>query len=95
MPKKGLFKNLVYRSVDLATKKIWAMFPMGPLNLKKIVSKNPSNYYLLKVGKFHGDSVKNKSARTKKLQGVERPPPACLGLKSDHLKLRLLQSLLD
>ena len=66
---QGLFKNLVYRSVDLATKKIWAMFPMGPLNLKKIVSKNPSNYYLLKVGKFHGDSVKNKSARTKKTTG--------------------------
>ena len=37
-----------------------------PYNLKKNLPKNPLNYYSLKVKKFHGDSVKNKSARTKK-----------------------------
>ena len=39
-----------------------------PMNLKKniFLTKNPLNYYSLKVTKFHGDSVKNKSARTKK-----------------------------
>ena len=35
--------------------------------------KKPLNYYSLKVTTFHGDSVKNESARTKKLQ--RGPPP--------------------
>ena len=30
-------------------------------------TKNPLNYYLLKVKKIHGDSVKNESARAKNL----------------------------
>ena len=29
------------------------------------ITKNPLNYFSLKVTKFHGDSVKNQSARTK------------------------------
>ena len=33
-----------------------------PYAYKKI-TKNPLNYYLLKVKKFHGDSVKKESAR--------------------------------
>ena len=35
---------------------------------KTILTRNPLNYYSLKVTKFHGDSVKNESAREKKLQ---------------------------
>ena len=46
-----------------------------PYNVKKIVTKNPLNYYSLKVKQFHGDSVKNESAGTEKLQ--ETPPTAC------------------
>ena len=41
--------------------------------------------YLLKVTKFHGDSVKNKSAKTKKTRGrggVNRPPPSSLGFSN-------------
>ena len=44
-----------------------------------MLTKNPLNYYSLKVTKFHDDSVKNESARTKKYR-AKRPPPACLGL---------------
>ena len=58
-----------------------------PYKLKKniFLTKNPLNYYSLKVTKFHGDSVKNESAKTKKNYGgggAKRPPPACLGLRS-------------
>ena len=42
---------------------------------KQILTKNPLNYYSFKVTKFHGDSVKNESARTKKLQGGGRQTP--------------------
>ena len=35
-----------------------------PMHKKKINKKISLNYYLLKVTKFHGDSVKNKSAIT-------------------------------
>jgi len=38
-------------------------------------NKNPLNYYLLKVKKFHGDSVKNESARTKNYREGANPPP--------------------
>ena len=41
-----------------------------------MLTKNPLNYYSLKVTKFHDDSVKNKSARTKKTT-------ACLELKNN------------
>ena len=33
---------------------------------KKKLQKNPSNCFLWKVKKFHGDSVTNESARAKK-----------------------------
>ena len=41
----------------------------------------------LKVKKFHGDSVKNESARTKTTGGgaPNAPSPACLGLKPAKL----------
>ena len=41
----------------------------------------------LKVTKFHGDSVKNESARTKNYRGgaPNAPSPACLGLKPAKL----------
>ena len=37
---------------------------------KKKITKVPLNFYLLKVKKFHGDSVKNESARAKKTRGL-------------------------
>jgi len=37
-----------------------------------LFKKNHFNYFSLKVQKFHGDSVKNESARTKELQGGGR-----------------------
>ena len=46
------------------------------------------SFYLFKVKKIHDDSVKNKSARAKQLEGVEAPIPppppqrACLGLRA-------------
>ena len=64
----------------------WTFFRPVPYPVtinKRILKKNPLNYYSLKVTKFHGDKVKNESARTKKLRGgLKRPlPPAFLGLK--------------
>jgi len=64
----------------------WTFFPPCTLHYKSkkyFLTKNPLNYYSLKVTKFHGDSVKNKSARTKKLQegGAERPPPSLFRVK--------------
>ena len=45
--------------------------------LRIFLTKNPLNFFLLNVTKFHGDSVKNESARTKKTKGgvggVKRP----------------------
>ena len=70
----------MFLSVALVTKKLWAILDFFsqtrlffrpvpyPINKKKF-TKNPLNYDLLKVTQFHGDSVKNKSARTKQLQG--------------------------
>ena len=34
-----------------------------------LLTNNPIDYYSLKVTTFHGDSVKNESARTKKNTG--------------------------
>ena len=45
------------------------------LKEKYFLKKNPLNYYTLKVTKFHGDSVKNESARTKQIQGGANVPP--------------------
>ena len=42
---------------------------------KKKFTKNLLNYYLLKVKKFHSDSVKNESARPKKLEKGGRLAP--------------------
>ena len=85
---QGLLKNIVFRSVALVTEKLWAILdffftdrtffrPVSyPINLEKyVLTKNPLNYYLLKVTKFHGDSFKTESARSKKLEG-ERQTPA-------------------
>ena len=46
-----------------------------PYKLKKniFLTKNLLNYYSLKVTNFYGDSVKNQSARTKKLHGGGAP----------------------
>ena len=61
-----------------------APYPMH----KKKYKKNPLNYYLWKVKKFHGDSAKNESARAKKTWGCvgrQTPsPPAFIGLNMMH-----------
>jgi len=60
-----------------------------PINKKNIfLTKNPLNYYSLKVTKFHRDSVKNESARTKKLQGgAKRHPPPRLFRVNEGIKM--------
>ena len=35
------------------------------LHTPELFTERPLNYYLLKVKKFHGDSVKNENARAK------------------------------
>ena len=80
---QGLFKNIVFRSVALVRKLLWAILdffthsglfnPLPvPYHMHKIFFLNPLNYYLLQVKKIHGDSVKNESAKAKKT------PPLCL-----------------
>ena len=75
----GLFKTIVFRSLASATKTLLAILDFFhrpdffhpvpyPVNQKKYFFLTNLNYYLLKFTKFHGDSVKNKSARTKKPQ---------------------------
>ena len=57
-------------------------FPPCTLHYKfrKKLTKNPLNYYSLKVKNFHGGRVENESARTKNLQG--------LGLKIYNISLK-------
>ena len=63
---------------------MYNLFPPCTLPYKsKKLTKNPLNYYSLKVTKFHGDSVKNESAWTKKTTGGRQTSPpsqASLGL---------------
>ena len=42
-----------------------ALFPTLCITTKQKISKNPLNFYLIKVKQFHGDSVRNESARVK------------------------------
>ena len=91
---EGLFKTIDFRSVALFTKRYGlfqifltqtGLFPPCTLHYKlKKVTKNPLNYYSLKDKKIHGDSVKNKSARTKKTtgwRGRQMPPPSLFKVK--------------
>ena len=76
---QGLFKNIVFRSVASVIKKLWTFYRpvLYPMIIKRF-TKNPLNNYLLKVKKFHGDSVKNESAIAKQLEGgvgARRPTP--------------------
>ena len=99
---QGLFRNTVFRSVALVTKlwaildffsKDWTFYVLYPtLCIKKKFTKNPLNYYSLKVTKFHDGSVKNESARIKKIQegGGRQTPPACLGLTESETKVWIL-----
>ena len=94
---QGLFKNIVFRSLALVINKLLAILDffctlktfttLNPTlcRKKKNLQKNPSNYYLLKVKKFHGDSVTNESAKAKKLQGgaPNAPPPSLLRVKRE------------
>jgi len=47
----------------------------GLFRFVALVTKNPLNYFILKVTKFHGDCVKNESARTKNYRGRQTSPP--------------------
>ena len=55
------------------------------------------SFYLFKVKKIHDDSVKNKSARAKQLEGVEAPipppPPARLSRVKSTIVNRALSYL--
>ena len=68
---QGLYINIVFRSIALVTKKVMGcnIFfftdrTFFALYYKNFFTKNPLNYYLIKVTKCHCDSVKNESART-------------------------------
>ena len=61
---------------------------------KKNLTRNPLNYYSLKVTKFHRESVKNESARTKNYKGErERVKAAKAGctLNNKHSYRRMGQ----
>jgi len=61
----------------------------GLFRFVALVTKNPLNYFILKVTKFHGDCVKNESARTKNYRGRQTsPPPACLWLTSKYVVIQ-------
>ena len=47
----------------------------GLFRFVALVTKNPLNYFILKVTKFHGNCVKNESARTKNYRGRQTSPP--------------------
>ena len=70
---QGIFKNIILRSVALVTKKVmeyFIFFSQTGLSFHPVPTLIIYFYYSLKVTKFYGDSVKNKSAREKKLQPV-------------------------
>ena len=67
---KGFLKNIDFRSVALVTKKLWAILDFFFTDWTFFAL-----YPTLNFSKFHGISVKNESARTKK-------STACLGLIS-------------
>jgi len=80
----------VFRSVNLVTKKLTILdffikdrtfFLPYEFKINIFLTKNPLNYYSLKVAKFHCSSVKNESARTKKIQGWGGVAVWRLGLK--------------
>ena len=59
---------------------------------KKKLQKNPSNYYLWKVKKFHGDSVTNESTRAKKLEeGAPNAPPPSLSRVKKYIRRYFLK----
>ena len=71
MPRKGQKKC---KNIFFCLKQIFYR-SCTPNTCIKQFTRNPLNFYSLKVNQFHGDSVKNKSARTKQLH------PDFLGLK--------------
>ena len=59
----------------------------------RVCGKNSNPLYLL----FHGNSVKNESAKTKKNYrgGAKRPPPVCLGLRDLNTELSLFDTIVN
>ena len=74
---QGLFKNIVFRSVALVTKNVWAILDIFFTDLTFF---RPINYYSLKVTKFNGDIV-SKIRVIKQITTGGRQTPACSGLK--------------
>ena len=62
---QGLFKNIVFRSVALVLKKLWAILDFF-LHTPDFLLPMYFKLLFIKSKKFHGDSVKNESARAKK-----------------------------
>ena len=72
------------------------LLPCNPTLCIKKVTKNSLNYYLLKVKKLYGDSVKNESARAKKQEGGRQtPPPSLFRVKSVKNRFHLKNTLLS
>ena len=58
---QGLYKNIVFRSVAIVTKKLCAILEFfSQTQLFSALYPIKKNYYLLIVSKFHDESVKNK-----------------------------------
>ena len=59
-----------------------------PYPMHKKIVKNPLNFFLLTVKKFHGGSVINESGRAKKLEGgsAERPPPSLFRVNINRVR---------
>ena len=82
------FKKYSFQICSFSHKKVVGYFrfffthsgPLTALYPTLCIKKNPSNIYLLKVTKYVGDSVKNVTARTKKIERRGASTPACLGL---------------
>ena len=86
------FKNIIFRFVAIVTQIVMgyfsfftqtglfnALYHSIALRKKNYFTKNPLNFYSFKVTKFYGDSVKNESVMTHKLErggGKKTPPPS-------------------
>ena len=77
---QGLFKNIVFRSVALVMKKLWAILDFFytlqtfyppvpyPMRKKKKIIKKFFKLLFMKSQKFYGDSDTNESARAIKIR---------------------------
>ena len=106
---QGLFKIIVFRSAALVIKKLRAILDFfythsrlftalyPTLCVKKKFTKESFKLLVMKSQKFHGDSVKNESARAKKLEGGRQSPPSPSFYRVEMLTMVLchLSTMLD